>query len=317
MLNRPKKIHMPDSLIVIVGGASVDPAIKDFFENYDLYVEHYNARKSADLKKQNVPRNTVGVIITVDRSHMAFGNSNELTRFLKNNNIPFVFSSGNFATFNSAKILFQQIHKQFPNLVKPQEPVSEKEQKLENYKQEWQLNQEKVLKYIGEWLEILADWEIKYLYWKKVLDEWKIILLEWKDIMRNEKHKSLKKQLNKFPHLGQWKEEIHGYGIQIESKLNILKEWKVNIEGSCNELINTQEKLKAGINNINNLNDKNFRSDFRNWKTDFYLWADNLDTWQKEFNEWKSVLPELFTRVYEWQQEIRRWNSNKERNINQ
>jgi hypothetical protein len=307
---------MPNSFIVIVGGASVDPGIKDFFDSYDLFVEHYNARKSSDLKKQTVPKNTVGVIITVDRSHMVFGNSNELTRYLKNNNIPFVFSSGNFASFNAAKILIQKIHKQFPELIRLDAPVSEKEQKLENYKQEWQVSQVKVLKYIGEWFDILADWEKKYSEWQKILDEWKINLLEWKEIQKKEEFKNLKRKINKeFAYLIVWKEEIHDYGILIESKLNILREWKQSIEKSCNELITTQEKLKKEIDKITNLNDKTLRAGFRNWKTEFYLWVDFLDSWQKEYNEWKAVHPELFEKVTEWQKAIELWRSNKNRNV--
>lgn len=307
---------MPNYFIVIVGGASVEPGIRDFFKNYDLSVEHYNARKSADLKKQTILKNTVGAIITVDRSHMAFGNSNELTRYLKNNNIPFVFSSGNFATFNSAKILFQKIHLQFPELIKVAAPLSEKEIRLENYKQEWQLNQAKVLKYIGEWLDILSEWEKKYSEWQKILDGWKIYLLEWEEIQKKEQYKTLKKKINnQFSYLVKWKAEIHEYGILVESKLNILREWKLSIEKSCNELITTQEKLKNEINKITNLNDKNMRADFRTWKTEFYLWVDYLDSWQKEYNEWQSVLPELFDKVYEWQKAIQLWCSNKERNI--
>ncbi|RZL39527.1 MAG: hypothetical protein EOP00_27725, partial [Pedobacter sp.] len=102
---------MPNHLVLIVGGSSFDIEIKELFESHNLYVEHYDARKSSSLKKQNVPKNTLGVIITVDRSHMAFGNSNELTRQLQASNIPFVFSSSNLATFNSAKLLLQKMSK--------------------------------------------------------------------------------------------------------------------------------------------------------------------------------------------------------------
>jgi hypothetical protein len=103
--------------VLIIGGASFDFEIKALFDKYNLNVEHYDARKSQSLKKQNIPKNTLGVIITVDRSHMAFGSSNELTRHLHNNNIPFVFSTGNFASLNSSKLLIQKMHKLYPENV--------------------------------------------------------------------------------------------------------------------------------------------------------------------------------------------------------
>ena len=129
---------MANYLVIIVGGSNYNAEIKDLFASHNLSIEHYDARKSSSLKKQTVPKNTLGVIITVNRSHMTFGNSNELTRNLQSNNIPFVFSSSNLATYNSAKILLQKMHKMFPEHVKIKDYLPQDIQKLDVYKQEWE-----------------------------------------------------------------------------------------------------------------------------------------------------------------------------------
>ena len=52
---------MPNNIIIVVGGSSLDVNVKELFENKGLLVEHYNARKSSDLKKQNIPKNTAKI----------------------------------------------------------------------------------------------------------------------------------------------------------------------------------------------------------------------------------------------------------------
>lgn len=305
---------MATNLIVIVGGASFDPTIKDFFESYDLYIEHYNARKSSDLKKQTVPKNTLGVIITIDRSHMVFGNSNELTRHLQNNEIPFVFSSGNLASFNAAKILLQKIQKKSPDIIKEKIYISEKEQKLDLIKQEWKNNHNKVFEKLHDFFEVGGIWDKYYFHWTKVLDEWKLNILEWKEIQNNEKYKSIKKRIIKeFSHLITWKEEIHNYGLQTERNINILKQWKHTIEKSSDEIIAEHDKLKLCIDKINNLDNKNTRVEFKEWRINFEKWKENVELWEKEFNDWYSVFPDVFKKIEEWEKAIELWNSNRKR----
>lgn len=304
---------MANHIIVIVGGASFEPGIKEFFNQYDFDVEHYNARKSSDLKKQTVPKNTIGTIITVDRSHMAFGNSNELTRYLKNNNIPFEFSSSNFASFNAAKLLFQKICKQFPDLVKTKVTIPESEQKLESSKNEWEKYGKIMFSSLQEWYDILSFWDKNFNEWEAILDDWKVDILEWKEIQKN---KELKKKLNRnLKYLLEWKQEIHDYGILLESKLNILKEWKLNIEKSCNEIIENYENLEKIIIKISNLNDKSMKGLFREWKIDFSEWKEYLELWEKEFKDWYTIFPEPFEKMHEWEKEIKLWRANRKRNL--
>ena len=307
---------MANSLIVIVGGASFDSVIKDFFANYNLNIEHYNARKGADLRKQTIPKNTLGVIITVDRSHMAFGNSNEFTRYLVSNDIPYVFSGSNLASLNSSKILLQKIFKKHPEIIDQKENISEKEQKLEAYKQEWEASQSKILSYIYAWLEMCAEWEEHVDKWKIVLDEWKLNILEWKEIQKDEKFKNFKKRLgNNFSYIMNWKEEVHQKGIEIEKEINVLDQWHKSIEDSFNELSKTQEKLKNILEKVTNLNDKSMKAMFREWKSGFYTWKQDLELWIAEFKEWGGFLPHSLVEIIKWEEEIKLWRKTRERNI--
>lgn len=307
---------MANYLVIIVGGSSYDIEIKDLFESHNLYVEHYDARKSSSLKKQTVPKNTLGVIITVDRSHMTFGNSNELTRQLQINNIPFVFSSSNLATYNSAKLLLQKMNKIFPDNVKVKDYLPPNIQKLEVYKQEWDKNNFTFNKIINRWFEIEKDWNSKISFWNTTLENWKIYLLEWKDIQNLSENKEIKKKIAKTSaHLLQWKQEIHEFGLKIERNINFVKQWKENIEESTYDLFIEHEELKLIIENLKNLNDKSEKSEFRNWKIKFERWKENIDLWEKQYLEWLDVFPQAFLNLEEWQKAMNVWYESLKKRI--
>lgn len=297
---------MPSFSVAVVGGATFDISIRKLFEENDLNVDHYDARKSSSLKKQFVSKNTIGVIITVDRSHQAMGDSNELTRNLKNSNIPFVFSSGNFASYNSAKLLIQKISKQFPNVIKPRFNIPENLQKLEVTKNDWKIADLKFINLLELFFEINKLWD-KYLsHWKKDLDEWKIIIIDWKEIQTESKYKDFKKKLNKeLSFFRDWKEELHNFGIKIESGINISIEWRKDIENSINELIDEHKELEITIKKIDNLNDKNQRAILREWKKSFEEFQDELSVIEKELREFESDIPQIFQNQEEWEKQIK------------
>lgn len=297
---------MPSFSVAVVGGATFDISIRKLFEENDLNVDHYDARKSSSLKKQFVSKNTIGVIITVDRSHQAMGDSNELTRNLKNSNIPFVFSSGNFASYNSAKLLIQKISKQFPNVIKPRFNIPENLQKLEVTKNDWKIEDLKFISLLEVFFEINKLWDIYLSNWKKDLDEWKIIIIDWKEIQTEYKYKEFKKKLNKeLSFFRDWKEELHNFGIKIESGINISIEWKKDIENSINELIDEHKELEITIKKIDNLNDKNQRSILREWKKSFETFKDELTVIEKELREFESDIPQIFQNQEEWEKQIK------------
>ncbi len=299
---------MAGYLIVIVGGASFDSTIKDFFGNHNLCIEHYNARKSSDLKKQTVPKNTIGVIVTVDRSHMVFGNSNELTRYLYSNKIPFVFSSGNNATFNAAKILFQKIKNQYPDLIKEKETISDYGQKLDYHKQEWSKYNNIFMNTLEGWFKVLNNWENYIRQWNNILEDWKLHILEWKDIQNLEKYKEIKKKINKQSfHLVEIKDYLHSHGINVEKNINTLKNWKSSIEESSNDILEQQSKLQKLINKIDSLENKIIRVEFKEWRTDFEKWKENIELWEKEYKDWEYVYPETFKSIEAWQTAIENW----------
>lgn len=297
---------MPSFSIAVVGGATFDISIRKLFEENDLNVDHYDARKSSSLKKQFVSKNTIGVIITVDRSHQAMGDSNELTRNLKNSNIPFVFSSGNFASYNSAKLLIQKISKQFPNVIKPRFNIPENLQKLEVTKNDWKLADLKFINLLEVFFEINKLWDTYLSNWKRDLDEWKIIIIDWKEIQTESKYKDFKKKLNKeLSFFRDWKEELHNFGIKIESGINISIEWKKDIENSINELIDEHKELDITIKKIDNLNDKNQRSVLREWKKSFEDFKDELTVIEKELKEFELDIPQIFQNQEDWEKQIK------------
>lgn len=297
---------MPSFSVAVVGGATFDISIRKLFEENDLNVDHYDARKSSSLKKQFVSKNTIGVIITVDRSHQAMGDSNELTRNLKNSNIPFVFSSGNFASYNSAKLLIQKISKQFPNVIKPRFNIPENLQKLEVIKNDWKIADLKFINLLELFFEINKLWDTYISNWKKDLDEWKIIIIDWKEIQTESKYKEFKKKLNKeLSFFRDWKEELHNFGIKIESGINISIEWRKDIEYSINELIDAHKDLEITIKKIDNLNDKNQRAILREWKKNFEEFQDELTIIEKELREFESDIPQIFQNQEEWEKQIK------------
>ncbi len=299
---------MSNFLVVIVGGSSFDSEIKDLFESHNLYVEHYDARKSSSLKKQTVPKNTLGVIVTVNRSHMVFGNSNELTRQLKNDNIPFVFSSGNLATYNSAKILLQKMNKTFPENVKIKESIPQSIQKIEIHKQEWEKVQKNFNQITNKWFNLEIEWNEKLSFWKTILENWKLYLLDWKDIQTLAENKDKKKKIQTFAsHLIMWKSEVHNFGLQIERNINVLKIWKENIEEYLYDVLTEYEEIKLFINSIKDLNEKSVRADFRNWKVKFEKWQESIELFEKEFLEWFELFPDTFGNIDQWRKATDVW----------
>lgn len=294
--------------VLIIGGASFDSEIKDLFESHNIYTEHYDARKSQSLKKQNISKNTIGVIITLDRSHMAFGNSNELTRHLQLNKIPFVFSSGNLATFNSAKLLLQMLHKSFPEKVKRKEYVPENVQKLDFYKQEWAKNNNLFTKKLDQWFVMESEWDTQFNKWSNILDSWKMNLMEWKNIQTEIEYKELKKKLNKeSAYLAQWKSEIHEFGLKIERNINFVKQWKLNLEELTLEILEEHENIKNQIDKIKDLNDKQTKNNFKNWKVEFENWKQEIELWEKQYLEWLSIYPQAYLKIFEWESAINTW----------
>lgn len=301
---------MPSYSVAVVGGATFDISIRKLFEDNDLRVDHYDARKSSSLKKQFVSKNTIGVIITVDRSHQAMGDSNELTRNLKSSNIPFVFSSGNFASYNSAKLLVQKISKQFPNIIKNKCTIPEHLQKLEVIRNEWKIEDSNFLNLLESFFQTNNLWESYLSNWKKDLDEWKIIIIDWKEIQTDPKYKEFKKKLNReLSFFRDWKEEIHNFGIKIESGINISIEWKKDIENSINELINEHKDLEVTINKITNLGDKNQRSIFREWKKSFESFKDEIFVLKKELEEFDQDIPQIFLNQEDWEKQVKMFYS--------
>jgi hypothetical protein len=297
---------MPSFSVAVVGGATFDISIRKLFEENDLNVDHYDARKSSSLKKQFVSKNTIGVIITVDRSHQAMGDSNELTRNLKNSNIPFVFSSGNFASYNSAKLLIQKISKQYPNVIKPRVNIPENLQKLEVTKNDWKREDLKFINLLELFFEINKLWDSYLSNWKRDLDEWKIIIIDWKEIQTEVIYKDFKKKLNRdLSFFRDWKEELHNFGIKIESGINISIEWKKDIENSINEIIDEHKELEITIKKIDNLNDKNQKAILREWKKSFEDFKDELTVIEKELREFESDIPQIFQNQEEWEKQIK------------
>lgn len=296
---------MPSYSVAVVGGATFDVSIRKLFEDNDLRVDHYDARKSSSLKKQFVSKNTIGVIITVDRSHQAMGDSNELTRNLKSSNIPFVFSSGNFASYNSAKLLIQKISKQFPNIIKNKCTIPEHLQKLEVIRNEWKTEDSNFLNVLESFFQTNNLWESYLSNWKKDLDEWKIVIIDWKDIQTDQKYKEFKKKLNReLSFFRDWKEEIHNFGIKIESGINISIEWKKDIENSINDLIEEHKNLENTINKIDNLNDKNQKNVLRDWKKTFEVFKDEIVVLKKELEEFDQDIPQIFLNQDSWIKQV-------------
>jgi len=307
---------MPDFLIFIVGGASYDINIKNFFNSYGLEVIHRDARSSGSLKKQFVNRNTLGVIITVDRSHMAFGDSNEFTRTLKENKVPFVFSSGNLATMNSARMLLQKIRNEFPNLLRVKDPISEKLQKLDTAKSEWKTKNLELWKAIESWHQILYKWESHLNRWHLILNAWKEVLLNWKNIQNSSKYSEFKKKIKKeLNYLFSWKEEIHQQGISIQSRINVISEWKNNIEETGNTLISLAEKITEQINPLSNLDSKEAKLAFREWKEKYENIVEMSDLWNKEFNDWEEIIPQTFSQLDQWKKEVDLFSANLNRHF--
>jgi hypothetical protein len=299
---------MASNTVLIIGGASFDFEIKDLFQKYDLYVEHYDARKSQSLRKQNIPKNTIGVIITVDRSHMTFGDSNELTRVLQTNNIPFVFSSGNLATYNSAKTLIQKMHKVYPEYIKYKEYIPENDKKLDFYKQEWIKNEDLFSKKLNNLFEIENIWQNKFNDWCSVLENWKIYLIEWNELQTLSEYKETKKIINKkFAYLTQWKHDIHNYGIKIERNISFMKQWYENIESSTLEVMELHDDLKLKIRSIENINEKQYKNDFKNWKVGFEEFKENTYLWEKQYQEWFNIFPQAFVNIEEWKKASDTW----------
>lgn len=299
---------MASNIILIIGGASFDFEIKSLFDKYNLYIEHYDARKSQSLKKQNIPKNTIGVIITVDRSHMTFGDSNELTRLLKNNNIPFVFSTGNLASYNSAKVLIQKINKVYPNEITIKENIPENDKKLDTSKQEWKKLDNIYSNKLNNLFEIEYNWENKLNEWNKILEHWKIYILEWKEIQNSDKHKTLKKKLNKeYSYLSHWKQELHDYGLKIERNITLVKNWKESIDDLTLEAMSEHEKLKLIITELNNINQRKDKNIFKVWKSDFELFKENIDLWEKQYQEWFNIYPQAFIKIFEWEKSVHSW----------
>lgn len=307
---------MAEKIVAIIGGASIDPEVKKFFLEFDINIEHYNARKSADLKKQTIPKNTLGCIITVDRSHMVFGNSNEIVRHLKSNGIPVVFSSGNFATFNSAKILIHKLIEKYPDQVKEKVKQPESELRLETVKKEWSETEKKFYLMIDEWFEICEKWSASLNDWNKVLENWKLNLSEWKEVSNGDKNKLIKKDLKKnLTYLVSWKEDIHKYGIFIESKINTIKEWKNDVDEYFNSIMEKYNKQKQVINNITDLNSKSKKADLREWKINFNKLHDDIFMLEKEYREWEVSFPDCFQDLAEWEKAVKLWSSNFQRKI--
>ena len=112
-----------------------------------------------------------------------------------------------------------------------------------------------------------------------------------------------------------WKEEVHQKGIEIEKEINVLDQWHKSIEDSFNELSKTQEKLKNILEKVTNLNDKSMKAMFREWKSGFYTWKQDLELWIAEFKEWGGFLPHSLVEIIKWEEEIKLWRKNRERNI--
>lgn len=294
--------------VLIIGGASFDVEIKSLFENYNLFVEHYDARKSQTLKKQNIPKNTIGVIITVDRSHMAFGNSNDFTRMLQINNIPFVFSSGIFATYNSAKLLIQKMGKIYPDHVKYKVFIAENDKKLDFYKNEWTKSQNDFQQKLNTLSEIESEWKCNLNKWCLILEEWKLYLIEWNEIQTLNDNKEIKKKITKqLSYLIQWKHDIHDYGIKIERNILFMKQWYENIEYSTLEIMEAFDNLKSTIRSIDNINDKQYKNEFKNWKISFEEFKENIELWEKQYQEWFSIYPQAFLKIEEWEKGFKTW----------
>lgn len=288
---------MSDFNIIIVGGHSFSKEVEDLFKKYNIDITHYNARKSSDLKKQKIPVNTIGAIITIDRSHMAFGNSNELVRNLKNKNIPFIFSSGNFASLNSSNYLLGKIKEVFPDKIKEIQRINKHEIKLENSKQELKNLQDKFTILENKYKEHISKFKTELLNWKKILDDWKFFLLELKE---NEKliPKSYKNSLN---NLYIMKERVHDLGIKCQSQFDTIEYWtNKSLTEEHDLLLKIILDLNTRLSNINNIKDKELKNDFKLWQNSFLELEEKLDYFNTQLDELIEELIFTLERVKEW-----------------
>lgn len=297
---------MPFS-IAIIGGSSFDPEIKNLFNTYNLDVIHYDARKSADLKKQKISKNTIGVIITVNRSHQAFGNSNEIVRNLVEEDTQFVFSSSNLASLNSAKLLLGKISEKFPDIVKKKHYVSPVAQKLDFYKTAWSKSDDSFFKLMTEFFNQIDLWDKNLAEWKSYLAYWKDSLSKWKNDASNKTIR--KKNPMKFSFLAMWKEELHLAGIDIEKYINISNSWKNQVEKDFNVLVDKHSDLEKRIKALSKIVTKEEKANLNFWIDDFEALKERLPLIASETKEWKDFYLESFQKMPKWHEECETWVS--------
>lgn len=292
--------------IAIIGGSGFDSEISNLFKKFNIDIIHYDARKSSDLRKQNINKSTIGVIITVNRSHQAFGNSNEIVRTLKTEDIPYVFSSSNLASLNSAKILLEKISLKYPDIIKKDKtPLIEKE--LGFYRDEWKKTDSSFFKTLNEFMFVIDTWEKNLIDWQKVLNAWKESLIVWKDFVSIKTSK--KKFGPKYSMFASWKEDIHNMGIELEKYINIAKDWKNQLDEEFNKSISNHKKLEIFIDETKEIKDKITKSNFKIWQEDLNNWQDNLYLLKNEYIEWQNYFVESFKVLPDWKKVYELWYS--------
>ncbi|MFN8672964.1 MAG: hypothetical protein U0457_12900 [Candidatus Sericytochromatia bacterium] len=301
------------SIVSIIGGASFDQEIANIFKPYNIEIIHYDARKSASLKKQTLTKNTVGAIITVNRSHQTFGNSNEIIRYLEEKNIPYTFSSSNLASLNSAKILLQKILHNFPEL--KIKLTNQKEQKLDYYKNSWEICNEDFFKLLNQYMFIIDVWDKKNEDWSYSLSIWKEALAKFK---LDTSDKEIKKKLGfKLNNLLFWKNSIHELGIDIERYINISKSWKKELEDNFNELSTNHNNLEDFIKQDFKVFSKELKIELKNWSISFEEWSEQINLTNSDMEEWYNFFLEAFERIIEWDKEHKLFSSSYLRNFTQ
>lgn len=299
--------------IAIIGGSSFDTEIKTLFNTYNLDVIHHDARKSSDLKRQRISKNTIGVIITVNRSHQVFGNSNEIVRNLVEDDTPFVFSGSNLASLNSAKLLLGKISEKFPEVVKKKHYISTSAQKLDFYKTAWTKNDDSFFKLMNEFFNQIDLWDKNLTIWKNQLSYWKEVLIKWKETSVNKNLR--KKNPIKYNFLATWKEELHLGGIEIEKYINIATSWKVQVETDFNNLVIKHTELEKKIKTMEKIVTREEKSNLNAWIDDFEALKEKLPLIANESKEWKDFYLDSFQKIPKWHEECEIWTSAYNRHL--